>query len=70
MAAKGKIIIDQSLCKSCELCVTVCPEQAIRIAETFNTKGYHPAEFVVELCRGCGLCATMCPEVAIEVYRG
>jgi 2-oxoglutarate ferredoxin oxidoreductase subunit delta len=70
MAAKGKITIDQDLCKSCELCIAVCPEQAIRIAESFNRKGYHPAVFMLEQCRGCALCATMCPEVAIEVYRG
>jgi 2-oxoglutarate ferredoxin oxidoreductase subunit delta len=70
MAAKGKITIDQGLCKSCELCITVCPEKAIRIAEVFNHRGYHPAEFIVETCKGCSLCAVMCPEVAIEVYRG
>jgi 2-oxoglutarate ferredoxin oxidoreductase subunit delta len=70
MAAKGKITIDQGLCKSCELCITVCPDKAIRIAETFNQKGYHPAEFFRETCKGCSLCAVMCPEVAIEVYRG
>lgn len=69
MAAKGKITIDQGLCKSCELCITVCPEKAIRIAEIFNHRGYHPAEFIVETCKGCSLCAVMCPEVAIEVYR-
>jgi 2-oxoglutarate ferredoxin oxidoreductase subunit delta len=69
MAAKGKITIDQGLCKSCELCITVCPDKAIRIAEAFNQKGYHPAEFIKEICKGCSLCAVMCPEIAIEVYR-
>jgi 2-oxoglutarate ferredoxin oxidoreductase subunit delta len=70
MAAKGKITIDQVLCKSCELCITVCPEEAIRISDAINQKGYHPAEFTRDACRGCSLCAVMCPEVAIEVYRG
>jgi len=69
MAAKGKIIIDQNMCKACELCITVCPDGAIRISESINHMGYRPAEYIKKSCRGCGLCAVMCPEVAIEVYR-
>ncbi|MBN2297300.1 MAG: 4Fe-4S binding protein [Deltaproteobacteria bacterium] len=69
MAAKGKIVIDQGLCKACELCITVCPDEAIRLSEGLNDKGYHPAEFIKDSCRGCALCAVMCPEVSIEVYR-
>jgi 2-oxoglutarate ferredoxin oxidoreductase subunit delta len=69
MAAVGKIIIDSALCKECELCISVCPEKAIRLSENINYKGYHPAEFQKETCRGCTLCAIMCPEIAIEVYR-
>lgn len=69
MAAKGRIKIDQGLCKACELCITVCPDESIRLSESLNDKGYHPAEYSGESCRGCGLCAIMCPEVAIEVYR-
>lgn len=70
MAAKGKITIDQCFCKACELCLAVCPDEAIRLSGVLNDKGYHPAEFCKETCRGCALCAVMCPEVAIEVYRG
>ncbi|HEY9160252.1 MAG TPA: 4Fe-4S binding protein [Desulfomonilia bacterium] len=69
MAAVGKIEIDRSLCKECELCMSVCPEKAIIISAEMNYKGYHPAEFKNKTCRGCGLCAIMCPEIAIEVYR-
>jgi len=70
MAAKGTITIDEGLCKSCELCIIVCRDEAIGIADRFNKKGYHPAEFRKEACKACTLCAVMCPEVAIEVYRG
>lgn len=69
MAINGKITVDKAFCKACELCISVCPEQAIRLSSELNHKGYHPAEFVLEKCRGCALCALMCPEVAIEVYR-
>ncbi|MDT8271741.1 MAG: 4Fe-4S binding protein [Desulfomonilia bacterium] len=69
MAAKGTITIDQELCKGCELCITFCPEDAIRIADGLNSRGVHPAEYVKQHCRACTLCAVMCPEIAIEVYR-
>ncbi len=69
MAARGWITIDQALCKGCELCITVCPDEAIGLSETLNEKGYLPAQPLKERCRGCALCAIMCPEVAIEVYR-
>jgi 2-oxoglutarate ferredoxin oxidoreductase subunit delta len=71
MAAKGKIIIDAELCKSCNLCVNVCPNKIIGVSkELFNKKGHHPA-FVVDAgkCTGCALCAVVCPDVAITVYK-
>jgi len=74
---KGRIEIDRELCKGCYLCVSVCPNELIRISEELNPKGYHPAEFVEAdgttpdpRCTGCAMCATVCPDVAIEVYRG
>ena len=66
----GKIKIDKNLCKACELCISVCPENSIKLSEELNYMGYHPAEFIKETCKGCTLCAIMCPEVAIEVWRG
>ena len=70
MAAKGLIKIDENLCKACELCISVCPDNAISLSDRLNHKGYHPAEFVLKRCKGCALCAVICPEIAIEVYRG
>mgnify|MGYP000853425030 FL=1 len=69
MAMNGTITIDKTLCKACELCISVCPEGAIQLSDEINPKGYHPAEFIKERCKGCSLCALMCPEVAIEVFR-
>ena len=71
MAAKGRIEIDAERCKCCELCTSVCPQDVIRMAETFNAKGYHPAQFVDPKldCTGCALCAVICPDAVITVYR-
>ncbi len=70
--AKGRIVIDESLCKGCELCTTVCPKDLIQMASNrFTPKGYRPAELIdpEEACTGCAICAVICPDAAISVYR-
>lgn len=70
--AKGTILIDQSRCKGCGLCPTVCPQEVIAIdQDTLNAKGYHPAMLVDpdRQCTGCAICAVICPDVCITVYR-
>ena len=74
---RGRIEIDQELCKGCGLCTAFCPKGRIEISGKLNTKGYYPAtvrdlpteESEKERCTGCALCAITCPDVAIEVYR-
>ncbi len=67
-----RVVFREDHCKSCELCVSVCPKNIIRMRETLNRQGYNPA-FVrdedQEVCISCALCARMCPDAVIEVYR-
>lgn len=70
--ARGRIEIDESLCKGCGLCTMVCPKDLIRLAEARLTpKGYHPAELVDvdQECTGCVICSLICPDAAISVFR-
>jgi 2-oxoglutarate ferredoxin oxidoreductase subunit delta len=68
---KGKIVIDQELCKGCGLCIEFCPKKLIKPSDKLNAAGYMPAAYVDSgECIACTSCATVCPEVAIEVYRG
>ncbi len=70
--AKGRIVVDESLCKGCELCTTVCPKDLIAMDKSrFTPKGYHPAVLVdpEEACTGCAICAVICPEAAISIFR-
>jgi len=70
--AKGRIEIDEHLCKGCELCTAVCPQGVLHMAtDRFTAKGYYPVELIDPdaQCTGCGLCAVMCPDVAITVFR-
>jgi 2-oxoglutarate ferredoxin oxidoreductase subunit delta len=70
--AKGRIVVDDALCKGCELCTTVCPKDVIHIVMgRLTPRGYHPAALVDPDgdCTGCAICAVICPDVAITVYR-
>jgi 2-oxoglutarate ferredoxin oxidoreductase subunit delta len=70
--AKGRIEVDEGLCKGCALCTTACPKDVIVMANNrLTSKGYHPAELVdpEEECTGCAICAVICPDAAITVYR-
>lgn len=65
-----KIVVDENLCKACELCVGVCPKNILTLSPKLNAKGNH---FICQTdesaCIGCKLCAIMCPDLAITVYR-
>lgn len=70
--AKGRIEIDETICKGCGLCVTVCPKGLISMShERFTPKGYRPAELIDPAgdCTGCAICSVICPDAAITVYR-
>jgi 2-oxoglutarate ferredoxin oxidoreductase subunit delta len=70
--AKGRIEVDESLCKGCELCTPVCPKDLIHLAsDRLTSKGYHPAVLIdpEKECTGCAICSIICPDVAITVYR-
>ena len=37
-----RIIVDESVCKGCEMCVIACPKKIIALAkEKINAKGYY-----------------------------
>ena len=70
MDMEKKVIINEDRCKSCELCVSVCPKGVLRISKRLNPKGYHPVElFDNEGCISCGFCFLICPDAAIVEVR-
>lgn len=67
------IKINTNKCKSCYLCVDVCPFKLIK--KSTNQVG-KTGEFTVEFedkekkCIACAQCALVCPDIAIEgVYK-
>ena len=70
MPPRGRIAINEGLCKGCGLCVDNCPTKVLVLSPTkINLKGYHPAEQVKDGCIACAICATICPDAVITVYR-
>ena len=59
-----RIEIDARLCKSCGICIEMCPKQVFtRDLDGKATKD-HP-----ECCVFCGICETMCPDFAIRLVE-
>lgn len=70
MAVRGWIEVSDLYCKGCELCISVCPQEVLKLDEQRLTPGgYHPAHIYKDGCTGCAVCALMCPDAAITVYR-
>ncbi len=62
--------VNKERCKSCKLCINVCPTGFFKISKNFNKLGYHYVEAVDgKNCIGCKRCVLICPDVAIEIYR-
>ena len=67
------IVIDDTRCKACYLCIKECPKKLIKVSEKTNKLGNKIVEFDDKNneCLGCAMCAMRCPDLAIkEVYRG
>ena len=62
-AYRVRLEINAAWCKSCDICVKLCPERCLRLN----------AERIAELaepdkCTGCRLCEWLCPDFAIRVH--
>ncbi|MEQ6376934.1 4Fe-4S binding protein [Bacillaceae bacterium S4-13-58] len=65
-----RVVFQEDLCKSCSLCVQVCPKDIIFLSNRLNAKGYRPATVEdQESCISCMKCAQICPDTVITVYR-
>ena len=68
--AKGKITINEAICKGCELCISVCPKNVLKLSDTTtNESGYNPVIVVNDDCIACTSCGKMCPECAITIEK-
>ena len=65
-----EVVVLKEYCKSCGLCIDICPKKILQIGDVANKKGYYTVEVIDQSkCIGCTLCATMCPDLALEIYK-
>jgi heterodisulfide reductase subunit A len=57
--------VDESLCRGCGKCVSVCPYGAPQLIE--KVKGVQFSNIQEALCKGCGACAVACPTGAASI---
>ena len=58
-----RLEITPQWCKSCDICVKLCPERCLRLNDERIVELTHP-----EKCTGCRLCEWLCPDFAIRVH--
>ncbi|MEJ2545630.1 MAG: 4Fe-4S binding protein [Calditrichaceae bacterium] len=56
-----EVIINESWCKGCKICVEVCPKNVLEM------DGIIAKVVDMESCTGCMLCEQLCPDFAIIV---
>ena len=64
-----KVIIKSEYCKSCGLCINICPKKVLFKGNSPNSRGYYPVEADDSKCIACSLCGLICPDIAIEIYK-
>ncbi|MEE8184849.1 MAG: 4Fe-4S binding protein [Thermodesulfobacteriota bacterium] len=58
----ANIVINESLCKGCSICVDFCPTNVLAM------NGSVVAVKNLEACTKCQLCDLRCPDFAIQVF--
>jgi indolepyruvate ferredoxin oxidoreductase beta subunit len=58
-----RLEITPEWCKSCDICVKLCPERCLRLNDERIVELAQP-----EKCTGCRLCEFLCPDFAIRVH--
>lgn len=66
----AKVVVLGEYCKSCGLCVNVCPKGVLAIGDKANQKGYYSVAVMDDSkCISCAMCSVVCPDLALEVSR-
>jgi 2-oxoglutarate ferredoxin oxidoreductase subunit delta len=65
-----QIEINQDWCKSCYICVEMCPKKVYVKSDKVSRKGTRPVEISnLAECTGCMRCELLCPDLAIAVLK-
>jgi 2-oxoglutarate ferredoxin oxidoreductase subunit delta len=59
-----EIKVNEAWCKSCVICVAICPKSVLEM------QGGYPVVVNLPACTSCALCEIHCPDFAITVEGG
>ncbi len=63
MPKKFEVLVNNSWCKGCALCIHICPKKVLELDEV-RVKS---AVIKPDDCIGCRQCENICPDLAITV---
>jgi len=66
---KGKVNINNELCKGCGFCAGFCSKGVFVMSKGYGDKGYHYPQIEKDVCVACFTCEMMCPDFAIYVEK-
>jgi 2-oxoglutarate ferredoxin oxidoreductase subunit delta len=65
---KGRIVILESRCKGCGMCIAFCPRAALARSRELSPRGWYPPYLASdERCTRCKTCQVVCPDYAIYI---
>ncbi len=62
MAKRFSVTVKKEWCKSCGLCISICPKKVLAFDDRMKA---HPER--MDDCIGCRQCELFCPDLAITV---
>jgi len=70
-AKRHSLTLDKNRCTGCEICMIICPKEAIETKKIPKKDGEKAKRPVVDVdenkCHFCGICSSICPFGALEV---
>ena len=61
---QAEVLIEEARCRSCGICIDVCPTQVLAPA----SKTSKAIVAKIEQCTACRLCEVLCPDWAVTVH--
>ena len=63
------LVVNETWCKGCRVCVDLCPTHVLEMAEAPDRwEGAIVKVVNMEVCNGCGICEAECPDFAITSF--